>query len=63
MSIELLITGSVDLEVRIFFKNNVEKLNDEQENIQATLKMLIDRDEGRLFKVDTPGGTGKKFVI
>ena len=59
--IELLKAGKVDTEARILLKNNVYELNNGQQNIWATLKPLIDRDEGGLFIIDYPGGTGKKI--
>ena len=47
----------IDLEVRTFFKENIDKLNIENDKICTTLKPLINRDEGRLFMIDSPGGT------
>ena len=54
--------GEVDPEARTFFEENIDKLNVDQDQIWATLKPLIDREEGGLFMIDAPGGTGKTFL-
>ena len=42
---------------------NVPKLNQEQGKAYYEIMHIIASDSGQLFFLDTPGGTGKTFLI
>jgi len=44
-------------------RNNEESLNDEQKFVYHQIITSVNNNEGRIFFLDAPGGTGKTFLI
>ena len=44
-------------------ENSISKLNGEQKLVFDTVKNALDSENGGVFAIDAPGGTGKTFVL
>lgn len=50
-------------ELQTFVNLNLPKLNDRQRNVYETIMQAVQNNDGGLYFLDAPGGTGKTFVI
>lgn len=50
-------------DLRIFVTENEQLLNDDQKRVYTTIMNELNQNNGGLYFLDAPGGTGKTFLI
>jgi ATP-dependent DNA helicase PIF1 len=59
---EMFDEADFDPQAQSFFDECSPLLNEDQQSIFDTIKTHIDNEEGRLYSIDAPGGSGKTFL-